>query len=167
MEHSLHPFLTSLCTSREVINLTIVQICSKSRLFQLKLGCEINSQSFFKDFIPPYRRLCIFWETVIGNIGAKCFSLDRQGELTWCTCNALNLTNWTTNLQKFHSHQNKLLLLSVCNRYSNRLQNRPKQEFLSYNTENSKFAAWCFTTEHLVAGLARSSYRYYFLFLFA
>ena len=37
---------------RKVANLTIVQIYSKSWLFQLKFGWDINSKSFFEDFTP-------------------------------------------------------------------------------------------------------------------
>ena len=52
-----------------------------SWLFQVKLGWDISSQSFVKDLNHPYRRLRIFLDTVIRNIGANCFSLDRLSGL--------------------------------------------------------------------------------------
>ena len=93
----------------------------------------VNFQSFVKDSMPGYKRLCILFERAIENIGAKCFSMDWHRELMgWCNTGYVsNLDNWTADLQKFNCHQNNLLLCKVCNCYSNRLPNQPKHDFLS------------------------------------
>ena len=69
-------------------------------LFQLKLGWDISSQSFVKDFNHPYRCIRIFLETLIRNTGANCFSLDRlRGLNDWCNSSYVpKLANWFTEI---------------------------------------------------------------------
>ena len=80
--------------------LRLFKFAPGSWLFQLKLVWNICSKSFVKDFNHPYRRLHIFLETVIRNIGANCFSLDwRSGLKGWWNGSYVpNLDNWFTEI---------------------------------------------------------------------
>ena len=75
----------------------LFKFAQSSRLFRLKLGWDIKSQSFVNDFISTYRRLRVFLERSIGRIGDKCFSMDRHRALMgWCNSSYVPNLDWAT-----------------------------------------------------------------------